>query len=752
MADASAFQELQNSNKLSSHLEEEERMDENPNMVEQKDIEIDSDEDDIMGNRAPLEWIRNQIASNTNPRDILNKLVPELTIPEHVDDISLWRLALEILSEPAPRQRLEDVCSIEHVKHLLQTCKKIVVLTGAGVSVSCGIPDFRSKDGIYARLKQDYPDLPNPQSMFDIQYFKRNQGPFFKFAKEIYPGQFTPSLCHRFISFLDQTGRLLKNYSQNIDTLEQVAGIKNVVQCHGSFASATCMNCKFKVSCEDVKEDIFQQKIPHCKKCNEVDGKNIIKPDIVFFGESLPESFHRQIQLDKDKADLLIVIGSSLKVRPVSLIPNLLRPDVPQILINREPLSHMNFDVELYGNCDDVIAELCLQLGSEWTSVLEGFTPNTLDRERWKMFYDYCDNSSSDSGNEEDQTQKSLSESELNSNSDKDSNCNSKNEEPADECQCGVTDSVDDGIEVGQKRKETCSCITLQDGDSGPSPNKRNKSNIHTDQEVYYLSLPPNRYLFHGAELNLGSGSSSDDESSDESDSGGDMFDNNSVEENCEQIDGTSKIESEIKPTVGDESTTSQPATQLDAIGHGSQTRESNHPPKSHSVKQPAAEQSDSANVQANQSVAEESKKPLEELITQKNESTTESSPSDKQPVVKSTPESSAIRNADEPIVNLPVADSAIKSSAMHNNIGLGSPQENLSESPGNPGSQKNLEKSCKCSNEITPSVSHKDGETKDSFKNENGRSHQINESEIRKATDLLSPTDAANEVVANHV
>lgn len=181
----------------------------------------------------------------------------------------------------------------------------------------------------------------------------------------------------------------------------------------------------------------------------------------------------------------------------------MLKPDVPQILINREPLSHMNFDVELYGNCDDVIAELCLQLGSEWTSVLEGFTPNTLDRERWKMFYDYCDNSG-DSGNEEDQTQKSLSESELNSNCDKDSNCNSKKEEMADDCQCGVSDSVDDGIEVGQKRKETCGCITFGDGDNDPSPNKRSKSNIHTDQgknkfhfALFYLILILN-YRFGG--------------------------------------------------------------------------------------------------------------------------------------------------------------------------------------------------------------------------------------------------------------
>lgn len=66
------------------------------------------------------------------------------------------------------------------------------------VSVSCGIPDFRSRDGIYSRLAIDFPDLPDPQAMFDIQYFSQDPRPFFKFAREIYPGQFKPSPCHRY--------------------------------------------------------------------------------------------------------------------------------------------------------------------------------------------------------------------------------------------------------------------------------------------------------------------------------------------------------------------------------------------------------------------------------------------------------------------------------------------------------------------------------------------------------------------------
>lgn len=85
----------------------------------------------------------------------------------------------------------------------------------------------------------------------------------------------------------------------------------------------------------------------------------IMKPDIVFFGEGLPDYFHEAMAADKNRCDLLIVIGSSLKVRPVALIPSSLPADIPQILINREPLPHCHFDVELMGDCDTIINQLC---------------------------------------------------------------------------------------------------------------------------------------------------------------------------------------------------------------------------------------------------------------------------------------------------------------------------------------------------------------------------------------------------------
>ncbi|XP_038197151.1 NAD-dependent protein deacetylase sirtuin-1 isoform X4 [Arvicola amphibius] len=186
---------------------------------------------------------------------------------------------------------------------------------------------------------------------------------------EIYPGQFQPSLCHKFIALSDKEGKLLRNYTQNIDTLEQVAGIQRIIQCHGSFATASCLICKYKVDCETVRGDIFNQVVPRCPRCPADEPLAIMKPEIVFFGENLPEQFHRAMKYDKDEVDLLIVIGSSLKVRPVALIPSSIPHEVPQILINREPLPHLHFDVELLGDCDVIINELCHRLGGEYAKL-----------------------------------------------------------------------------------------------------------------------------------------------------------------------------------------------------------------------------------------------------------------------------------------------------------------------------------------------------------------------------------------------
>lgn len=96
-----------------------------------------------------------------------------------------------------------------------------------------------------------------------------------------------------------------------------------------------------------------------CLKLSDLVSQGIMKPDIVFFGEGLPDAFHDAMAKDKDDCDLLIVIGSSLKVRPVALIPSSIPSHVPQILINREPLPHLKFDIELLGDGDIIINQIC---------------------------------------------------------------------------------------------------------------------------------------------------------------------------------------------------------------------------------------------------------------------------------------------------------------------------------------------------------------------------------------------------------
>ena len=291
---------------------------------------------------------------------------------------SLNKLALDPQQHPTSGKKSNNDAKIQDVIDLIYNSKKIIIVTGAGISVSCGIPDFRSSGGVYAQLRKTHPKLTNPTDMFNIQYFRKDPTAFFDFAQKLWPGNFEPSKTHKFMAKLDKEGKLLRNYTQNIDTLEQVAGMKNVIQCHGSFEKATCQNydCEKIYLAEDIKEKVFNKEIPYCGDCPEGtwDGKNhsrngqktekpVIKPNIVFFGESLPMDFHRNAPTDTRNCDLCIVIGSSMMVSPVNCIPDMIPEDVPKILINKEELQHSytKYNYELYGYCDKIVE--CLESG-----------------------------------------------------------------------------------------------------------------------------------------------------------------------------------------------------------------------------------------------------------------------------------------------------------------------------------------------------------------------------------------------------
>jgi len=193
-------------------------------------------------------------------------------------------------------------------------CKKIIVMCGAGLSTAAGIPDFRTPGtGLYYNL-QKY-NLPKPQDVFRLSYFKKNPKPFYSLAKEMYPGNYKPTRGHYFLKLLEKKNLLQRVYTQNIDTLERVAGVSDdlLIEAHGSFNTAKCIKCKKEYSQQWVKKKIFNDEIPECTIC----GKNAyVKPDIVFFGEQLPEKFHDFSEKEFVDCDLLIIIGTSMNVKP----------------------------------------------------------------------------------------------------------------------------------------------------------------------------------------------------------------------------------------------------------------------------------------------------------------------------------------------------------------------------------------------------------------------------------------------------
>jgi NAD-dependent histone deacetylase SIR2 len=247
--------------------------------------------------------------------------------------------------------------------------KKIVVMTGAGISTSAGIPDFRSPDtGLYANLARL--DLPYAEAVFDISYFRQNPDPFYVLAKELYPGRFYPTVAHSFIAMLDEKYMLQMLFTQNIDCLERRAGVpgEKIVEAHGSFATQRCIECKAEFPDDWMKMSVESGSVPHCivPQCN-----GLVKPDIVFFGEALPEAFHRNRSVPA-MADLVIVMGTSLTVQPFASLPQFAREGVPRVLFNKDIVGDLGSradDVIVLGDCDEGVRKLADALG--WRDELE---------------------------------------------------------------------------------------------------------------------------------------------------------------------------------------------------------------------------------------------------------------------------------------------------------------------------------------------------------------------------------------------
>eukprot|EP00116_Pleurobrachia_bachei_P005629 sb/3465891/ len=241
---------------------------------------------------------------------------------------------------PSPTSLLTGPATLDSIAAHLSHCKNVIVLTGAGISTSAGIPDFRTPGtGVYDNVQWylDKYNVDNAMELFSYKLFQEDPVPFYSLCKDVkYPAETAkPTLAHYFIRLLSDKGVLLRNYTQNIDMLQSKTGIpdEKVFEVHGSFRSGRCTKCSATYTEEELKEYIMSGEVGHCTDCEE---GGVIKPGIVMFGEPLPNSYICKISGDEGKCDLLIVMGTSLSVGPVNQIPNCVPPSTPRLLLNME--------------------------------------------------------------------------------------------------------------------------------------------------------------------------------------------------------------------------------------------------------------------------------------------------------------------------------------------------------------------------------------------------------------------------------
>lgn len=197
------------------------------------------------------------------------------------------------------------------LRDAIERSRNVVFFGGAGVSTESGIPDFRSKDGLY---RQKYPF--DPEEIISHSFYERNKEEFFRFYRErMLVLDAKPNPCHEALARLERRGKLSAVVTQNIDGLHQKAGSRNVIELHGSIHRNYCEQCSHFQDGRFVKESASV--VPHCPHCG-----GVVKPDVVLYGESLDVHVMTKAMIAISEADLLIVAGTSLVVYPAASFLN----------------------------------------------------------------------------------------------------------------------------------------------------------------------------------------------------------------------------------------------------------------------------------------------------------------------------------------------------------------------------------------------------------------------------------------------
>lgn len=235
------------------------------------------------------------------------------------------------------------------VDQLISKANRLVAFTGAGISAESGIPTYRGDDGVWHKYDASlYADIAN---------FRKDPSYYWRFFKEVrYPvmQRARANSGHGALAALEKSGKLIAIITQNIDGLHQAAGAEKVLELHGNTRRISCLECGQAYSMDSVYAMLETHLPPTCSACN-----GMLKPEVVFFGESLPADVLSEAVRVTKACDLFLVVGSSLVVQPAAGLPVLAKQNGARlVIINKEPTPL------------DALADLVVHAGA--TEILNG--------------------------------------------------------------------------------------------------------------------------------------------------------------------------------------------------------------------------------------------------------------------------------------------------------------------------------------------------------------------------------------------
>jgi NAD-dependent deacetylase len=237
---------------------------------------------------------------------------------------------------------------INKLKEIISQSKSLVAFTGAGLSSESGIPTYRGSNGIWVKY--------DPAKYADYDYFITDPSYYWQFFRDVrYPSleHAQPNTAHYALVELEKRSILRQVITQNIDGLHQMAGQSNVCELHGNTRQIVCMKCHKIFSMDEVFQQLAKELPPHCT-C-----RSLLKPNVVFFGESLPQEALNKAWQAARSCDTFLVVGSSLQVYPAAQIPVTAKEKGALLVIiniDSTPLDHIA-DLVIHKKASAVLAE-----------------------------------------------------------------------------------------------------------------------------------------------------------------------------------------------------------------------------------------------------------------------------------------------------------------------------------------------------------------------------------------------------------